>query len=77
MDSLEIIAVAAGVLLIMFQVWLTSAVWRNQAYDREQKVGQTKLIWLVPLVGAVLVSIVFAEVRSEERKPTTGRGRDG
>jgi hypothetical protein len=38
-------------------------------FDRKQKVLQTQLIWLVPIVGA---SLVFTVLREEESidKPT-------
>ena len=45
----------------------TWRVWRSDAYERDQKVAQTRLIWFLPLVGAVLVLMML---RDAER---TGR----
>lgn len=41
--------------LVAAQVWLTVKVWRSTSYERSQKILQSKLIWLLPVVGAVLV----------------------
>ncbi|MBI3204590.1 MAG: hypothetical protein IT377_15175 [Polyangiaceae bacterium] len=41
--------------LVAAQVWLTVKVWRSASYERSQKILQAKLIWLLPVVGAVLV----------------------
>jgi hypothetical protein len=47
--------------LIGAQIWLTRKVWRSASYERSQKVLQSKLIWLVPVVGAVLVFSLMPE----------------
>jgi hypothetical protein len=56
-----------GLLLLLaalvFQVTVTRRVHRSSLFDRDQKRAQTKLIWLVPIVGA---AIVFSVVASEE-----------
>jgi hypothetical protein len=46
----------AGILLVvLLQIWLTVRVWKSTTYERSQKILQSKLIWLLPIVGAVLV----------------------
>jgi hypothetical protein len=50
-----------------FQGLATWRVWRSDAYERNHKVAQTRLIWFLPLVGAVLVLMML---RDAER---TGR----
>lgn len=42
-------------LFVAFQVWVTWQVWRNEYFARSEKAAQTRLIWLLPLLGAVLV----------------------
>jgi len=49
---------------ILFQIWVTLRVWRSGLYEREQKVSQSKLIWLVPLLGA---AICFSVLQQEEK----------
>ena len=44
-----------------FQVWLTARVWKSPLFDRTQKLMQSKLIWLLPIVGSMLVFSVLSE----------------
>ncbi len=47
--------------LVVAQIWLTVRVWRSTSYERSQKILQSKLIWLLPVVGAVLVFSLMPE----------------
>ncbi|GMV19896.1 MAG: hypothetical protein HS104_10285 [Polyangiaceae bacterium] len=47
--------------LVVAQIWLTVRVWRSSSYERSQKILQSKLIWLLPVVGAVLVFSLMPE----------------
>jgi hypothetical protein len=49
---------------LIFQIWVTLRVRKTPIYDDPQKREQTKLIWLLPVVGA---AIVFSVLVSEER----------
>jgi hypothetical protein len=40
---------------LLFQGWVTWRVWRDDIFIRSEKIAQTKLIWHIPLLGAVLV----------------------
>jgi H+/Cl- antiporter ClcA len=60
---LLVIAAAAG-----FQGWLTHRVWKSHLYEKKQKVWQTQLIWLLPILGAGLVFTILHEDRKEEAK---------
>jgi len=57
--------------LIGLQVWATVRVFRSDLYEREQKWMQAKLIWLVPLIGAMLVLSVLKEDDTSDRKNRT------
>jgi hypothetical protein len=57
--------------LIGLQVWATVRVYRSDLYEREQKWMQAKLIWLVPLIGAMLVLSVLKEDDTSDRKNRT------
>lgn len=48
-------------LLIGFQVWVTRKIWSCTAYDRDQKAAQTRFIWLVPLLGAIVVFVIYLD----------------
>lgn len=55
--------------LVAAQIWLTVKVWRSKSYERSQKVLQSKLIWLLPVVGAVLVFSLMPEEEDDYRRP--------
>lgn len=55
--------------LVAAQVWLTVKVWRSGSYERSQKILQSKLIWLVPVVGAVLVFSLMPEEDDDRKRP--------
>ncbi|MBK7582725.1 MAG: hypothetical protein IPI67_21330 [Myxococcales bacterium] len=61
--GLLILALVAG------QVWLTVRVWRSKSYERSQKMLQSKLIWLVPVIGAVLVFSLMPDEDDALRRP--------
>jgi hypothetical protein len=47
--------------LVGFQIWVTRKIWACTAYDREQKAAQTRFIWLVPLIGAIVSYIIYLD----------------
>jgi hypothetical protein len=68
-----------GVLIILvtlaFQARTTLRVWRSKLFDRSQKIAQSQLIWLLPLVGAVIVLSVLQDEDKREKGPPPGLGR--
>jgi len=71
MNFFEILVSLGLLVLIGFQVWITVRVFRSDLYERDQKWMQAKLIWLVPIVGAMLVLSVLQEDDAAERKNRT------
>ena len=71
MDTFELVMLVAFAGVVAFQVWLTRRVWRSEAYDRHQKISQTQLIWLVPVLGA---GLVFHALRGEDAKHESRAG---
>lgn len=55
---------------VAFQVWVTLRLWRIDWFERTEKVAQSKLIWLLPILGAVMVYSVIAD-EDEPRGPTS------
>lgn len=47
--------------LTAFQIAITYWLWRSQTYIRSEKIAQTKLIWLLPCLGAAFVAIMLLE----------------
>jgi hypothetical protein len=63
MGTFELVFGVALALLVAFQAWLTVRVFKSKMFDKKQKVLQTQLIWLVPIIGA---SLVFTVLREED-----------
>lgn len=57
-------------LALAFQGWVTYRVVRTRVFERSQKLNQAKLIWLLPVLGAVMVfSVLHQEERAEQNGP--------
>jgi hypothetical protein len=56
-----VIPVLAVILFFVFQAAVTWWLWRSEIYVRSEKLAQTKLIWLLPFLGAVLVLVMLLE----------------
>jgi tellurite resistance protein TehA-like permease len=58
------------VIALSFQGWVTYRVWRSRVFERAQKFNQAKLIWLLPVLGAIMVfSVLSQEERAEREGP--------
>ena len=68
--------VGALILLVIlgFQARTSFRVWKSQLFDRPQKSAQLKLIWLLPLIGAVLVSSVLEDEDRRDKGSPPGLG---
>ena len=53
---------------LAFQGWVTYRVWRSRVFERAQKLNQAKLIWLLPVLGAIMVFSVLAQEERAERE---------
>jgi hypothetical protein len=70
MGTFELFFAVAIAVVVAFQAWLTTRVFRSKMFDRKQKILQTQLIWLLPIIGA---SLVFTVLREEESHDTQSR----
>jgi hypothetical protein len=59
---------------LAFQVWVTIKVRRSEDYDAGQKSAQMKLIWLLPIVGAVVAFSVMENDTPREPPDREQRG---
>jgi len=53
---------------LVFQIWVTVRLRRTPIFDPPQKSAQTKLIWLVPVLGAAIVFAVLVGEEQHERR---------
>ena len=53
---------------LAFQVWVTVRVFRSHLYEPSQKANQAKLIWFLPVLGAIIAfSVLTSEEQAERR----------
>jgi hypothetical protein len=55
-----------ALLALVFQVWVTVRLWRVDWFERAEKIAQSKLIWLLPILGAVMV---YSMIVDEDEPP--------
>lgn len=54
---------------------VTWRVWRNDSYERGQKIGQTLLVWLIPGSALVVNGVMtFGGRASRDQDPTGPHG---
>ena len=59
---------------LVFQIWVTIRLRRTPIFDPPQKSAQTKLIWLVPVIGAAIVfTVLLGEEQHERRHDDRGQ----
>jgi hypothetical protein len=59
-----VLPIVLVVVCTLFQAAVTWWLWRNATFVRAEKIAQTKLIWLLPFLGAALVlSMLWEESR--------------
>ena len=58
--------------VVLFQVYVTYRLWRSNAFEKAQKVAQSKLVWLLPMLGAVIVFSVLMDEEKHARGDTDG-----
>lgn len=69
MSRVEWVGALCLLLALGFQAWVTFRVWKSRIFERSHKMNQSKLIWFLPVLGAILVfSVLSAEERAEERR---------
>ena len=57
------------VIALGFQAWVTYRVARSRVFERAQKLNQAKLIWLLPVLGAVLVFSLMPDESDSNARP--------
>lgn len=75
MHQAEWVGLLILLVIVAFQARTTTRVWRSKLFDRPQKIAQSQLIWLLPLIGAVIVSSVMEDEDERSKGPPPGLGR--
>ena len=75
MDRAHLIGALVILAILAFQARTTLRVWRSKLFDRPQKIAQSQLIWLLPVIGAAIVMSVLQDEDAREKGPPPGLGR--
>ena len=70
MTPSDVVFSALILAIIGFQIWLTRRVWQSSLFDRTQKLNQSKVIWLLPIIGAAVVFALMPQDDDERPPPT-------
>jgi hypothetical protein len=68
MERTELFLVFGAVTIALYQLWVSVQLLRSSLYEPRQKGFQLVVVWLTPIVGAV---IVHSMMRSEGKPPYT------
>jgi hypothetical protein len=78
-DTVLIVAAVGAGCVAVYQLIVSIVIWRSVQYSAGQKITQTAIIWLVPLLGAVVCHMMTRahQPQNPSRKPFTDRGTEG
>jgi len=68
MERTELVLAFGAATVALYQVWVSVQLLRSTLYEPKQKGLQLLLVWLIPIIGAV---IVHSLMRSEGKPPYT------
>jgi len=76
MEHTDII-IGAVVVICAYQLWVSAQLLRSSLYEPTHKWFQLGLIWLVPIVGAVVVQSMMRSEGKPRYKPEKGYTEPG
>lgn len=76
MERVEIF-IGGAVAICAFQFWVSVRLLRSSLYESNQKWLQLGLIWLIPIVGAVVVQSMMSSEGKPRYKPEKGYTEPG
>lgn len=68
MNRVQLAVVGVLLLILTYQVWVSMYVFRAPEYAVKQRVAQILLVWLIPVIGAVLCHIFLSNSRQNEAR---------
>jgi hypothetical protein len=73
MRSSDLFAVLAIIGALVFQIWVTLRVRRSELYEGSEKAAQTRLIWMVPVFGALIAFGMLGHDEPQTKNPSDDR----
>lgn len=74
MTRTDVFGIAALAAALAFQIWVTLKVRRSSLYEASEKQAQTRLIWMVPVLGALISFAMLEKEEDPSRDDPTMRG---
>ena len=62
-----VVGVIGAFLVVLFNVYASFLIRRAEGFEHSQKRNQLLLVWLVPLVGALIVAIFHTATSADPR----------
>jgi hypothetical protein len=66
-----------GAVIVAYQIWVTLQLARSSLYEPNQKWLQSVLIWLIPVLGAIVVQVMMWSDGRPPYKPEKGYTEPG
>ena len=65
--------------IVLLNIYATVRLWRSDSFNQFQKTAQSVIVWLLPVVGAVMVIAFIKEDETPKGpdNPNNGQGVDG
>ena len=67
---MESVLWAFGIVVVIANTLVSLRLFQSSSYDTTQKLGQTVVIWLVPVIGVSLIWYFLKEPVSQPRRNT-------
>lgn len=77
MERTELFLVFGAVVIALYQLWVSVWLLRSTLYERRQKGFQLVVVWLVPIVGAVIVHSMMRSDGKPRYTPEKGYTEPG
>ena len=76
MNQIIIFSIA---IIVLLNLYVSIRIWRKEEFSHFQKVSQSIIVWLIPLVGALLIMAFIKDDETPKGPYNTndGQGVDG
>lgn len=68
MNTSKLAVIGALLLILIYQTWVSMYVSRASEYDAKQRIVQVFIVWLVPVIGAMLCHLFLSTSRRNEAR---------
>jgi tellurite resistance protein TehA-like permease len=77
MERTQIVLAVGAIAAVLFQVWVSVQLLRSTLYEPSQKRLQMLVVWLIPVIGAVIVQSMMRSDGKPPYRPEKGYTEPG